>query len=193
MVFYSIKSTEKVFHLPHCKIRQRMNKEYEQHFDTPEEAREHGYRMCNCCSPVGSRLRKEQVAVNQFCQENGVSCRQEDGQLHIRTPHSKWRIIVNGKAKKLFLYHKNSYEKPERIPSIVPGYHSQAIRCDSIMGYLQYIVEHDTFRVRERKIAKKKKRAYHNLRKNTWKYQKGRGNARVSANQLYSVLDNVYF
>lgn len=192
MVFYSIKSKEKVFHLSHCKIRQRMKKEYEQHFATPEEAREHGYRLCNCCCPIGTRLRKEQVSVNQFCQENGISCRLEDGQLHIRTPHSKWRIIINGKAKKLFLYHKNSFEKRERIPSIVPGYHSQAIRCDNIIGYLKYIVEHDTFRLQERKIAKKKRHAYRNLRQNTWKYQKGRSTTRFSTNQLYSIMDDVY-
>ena len=103
MVFYSTKSNEKVFHLPHCKIARRIRKEYKKQFATPEEARLAGYRMCNCCSPVGMRLRKEQKAVNQFCQENGVSCWLEDGQLHVHTPRSKWRIIVNGKATQLVL------------------------------------------------------------------------------------------
>ena len=69
MVFYSTKSNEKVFHLPHCKIARRIRKEYKKQFATPEEARMAGYRMCNCCSLVGMRLRKEQKAVNQFCQK----------------------------------------------------------------------------------------------------------------------------
>ncbi len=192
MVFYSTKSTEKVFHLSHCSVRKRIQKVHERSFASPEEARAQGYRSCNCCCQMATKLRKEQAAINQFCQENGVSCHLEDGQLHVCTPHSKWRIIVNGKAHKLFLYHKNSFEKPEKIPSIVPGYHSQAIRKDSIEGYLQYIVEHDTFRIRERKIAKKKKHAMRNLRQNTWKYQRSKTTGRFSANQLYSIMDNVY-
>ncbi len=192
MVFYSTKSNEKVFHLPHCKIARRIHKEYKKQFATPEEARVAGYRMCNCCSPMGMKLRKEQEAVNQFCQENGVSCWLEDGQLHVITPKSEWRIIVNGKAKKLFLYHKNTYEKFEKIPSIVPGYHSQAARSETIIGYLEYIIQHDIYRRRQEKKAKQKADSMRNLRKNTRSYQCGTDNRRYSANQLYSIMDNIY-
>lgn len=192
MVFYSTKSNEKVFHLPHCKIARRIRKEFKKQFATPEEARMAGYRMCNCCSLVGMRLRKEQNAVNQFCQENGVSCRLEDGQLHVHTPRSKWRIIVNGKAHKLFLYHKNTYHKNEEIPSIVPGYHSQAIRSKTIVGYLEYIIDHDIYRRRQEKKAKQKADSMRNLRRNTRSYQRGTDNRRYNANQLYSIMDNIY-
>lgn len=192
MVFYSTKSNEKVFHLPHCKIARRIRKEYKMQFSTPEEARMAGYRMCNCCSLVGMRLRKEQNAVNQFCQENGVSCWLEDGQLHVHTPRSKWRIIVNGKAHKLFLYHKNTYHKNEEIPSIVPGYHSQAIRSKTIVGYLEYIIDHDIYRRRQEKKAKQKADSMRNLRRNTHTYQRGTDNRRYNANQLYSIMDNIY-
>lgn len=192
MVFYSTKSNEKVFHLPHCKIARRIRKEYKKQFATPEEARMAGYRMCNCCSLVGMRLRKEQKAVNQFCQENGVSCWLEDGQLHVHTPRSKWRIIVNGKANKLFLYHKNTYHKYEEIPSIVPGYHSQATRSMTIVGYLEYIVQHDIYRRRQEKKAKQKADSMRNLRRNTRSYQRGTDNRRYNANQLYSIMDNIY-
>ena len=192
MVFYSTKSNEKVFHLPHCKIARRIRKEYKMQFSTPEEARMAGYRMCNCCSLVGMRLRKEQNAVNQFCQENGVSCWLEDGQLHVHTPRSKWRIIVNGKAHKLFLYHKNTYHKNEEIPSIVPGYHSQATRSKTIIGYLEYIIQHDNYRRRQEKKAKQKADSMRNLRRNTRPYQRGTDNRRYNANQLYSIMDNIY-
>ena len=192
MVFYSTKSNEKVFHLPHCKIARRIRKEYKKQFATPEEARLAGYRMCNCCSLVGMRLRKEQNAVNHFCQENGVSCWLEDGQLHVHTPKSKWRIIVNGKANKLFLYHKNTYQKYEKIPSIVPGYHSQAIRSKTIVGYLEYIIQHDIYRRRQEKKAKQKADSMRNLRRNTRPYQRGTDNRRYNANQLYSIMYNIY-
>lgn len=192
MVFYSTKSTVKVFHLPHCKIARRIRKEYKKQFATPEEARVAGYRMCNCCSPMGMKLRKEQETVNQFCQKNGVSCWLEDGQLHVITPKSEWRIIINGKAKKLFLYHKNTYEKIEKIPSIVPGYHSQAAHSETIVGYLEYIIQHDIYRRQQEKKARQKAGSMRNLRKNTRSYQRGTDNRRYSANQLYSIMDNIY-
>lgn len=192
MVFYSTKSTEKVFHLPHCKVTRRIRKAYKQQFATPEEARAAGYRMCNCCSVVGMRLRKEQKAVNQFCQENGVSCWLYDGQLHVLTPKSEWRIIVNGKANKLFLYHKNTYEKYEQIPSIVPGFHSQAIRCTTIVGYLDYIVQHDAYRSRQKKKAKKKASSMRNPRRKTQRCLHGTDSRRFNANQLYSIMGHIF-
>lgn len=134
MVFYSTKSNEKVFHLPHCKIARRIRKEYKKQFATPEEARLAGYRMCNCCSLVGMRLRKEQKAVNQYCQENGVSCWLEDGQLHVHTPRSKWRIIVNGKANKLFLYHKNTYQKYEKTPALSRDITPRLLAARQLLG-----------------------------------------------------------
>lgn len=203
MVFYSIKSNEKVFHLPHCKVARRICKAYKRSFADPETARIAGYRMCSCCSPVGMRLRREQAAVSRFRRKNNMSCHLEDGQLHIITPKSEWRIIVSGKTNKLFLYHKNTYEKYEQIPSIVPGFHSQAIRSTTIVGYLDYIVRHDEFRSQQKKKAKKKansirnlqknKQHYQrNLRKNTQHYQRGTDNRRFNAGQLYSIMDRIY-
>lgn len=192
MVFYSIKSNEKVFHLPHCNVNRRIRKEYKKQFFNEEEARIAGYRMCNCCSVVGARLKKEQEAVNQFCQQNGVACWHEDGQIHIQTPESKWKIITSGKGNKLFLYHKNAFHKEDSIPSIVPGYHSQAARSKTIVGYLDYIVQHDAYWKRQKKKAKKKAESMKNLRRNTRRYQRGTDNQRYNANQLYSIMESVY-
>lgn len=191
MVFYSIKSNEKVFHLPHCKIARRIRKQYKKKFATPEEARAAGYRMCNCCSPVGMRLRKEQKSVNQFCKENGVSCRLNDGQLHIRTSRSKWRIIVGGKENKLFLYHKNTYHKYIELPGIIQGYHSQNTRNKTIVGYLEYIVGHDAFRKQQDKKDKEKSKSVHKPRKITRPYHRSTDSLRYNANQLYSIMENI--
>ena len=191
MVFYSIKSNEKVFHLSHCSVIRRIRKEYKKTFDNPEEARISGYRQCNCCSLVGMRLRKEQKAVDQFCQENGVSCHLEDGQLHVRAHKSNWRIITNGRRNKLFLYHKNTLRKDEDIPSIVPGYHSQAFRSNTIVGYLCYIVQHDEYCKRERQKAMRQAAARQELRRNTRPYQRGTTKRSYNAGQLYSILDDL--
>lgn len=191
MVFYSTKSREKVFHLPHCKISRRILKKNRQQFVTPEIARNAGYRICACCSPVGMKLRKEQDTVDRFCLEHGISCYLEDGQLHVHTPWSRWRIIANGKENKLFLYHKNTNRRREKTPSIVPGYHSQAIRHTTILGYLDYIVQHDAFRQKEADKEKRKATSKRDLRRNTQKYRKGTANKSFSANQLYSLLDDL--
>ena len=156
MVIYSAKSTGKVFHLPHCSIIRRIHKPYRKQFATPEEARLAGYRMCGCCSPVGKKLRKNQMDVNRFCHENGTSCWLEDDQLYICTPRSEWKIIVSGKKHNLFLYHKNTHEKPEKLPGIVPGYHAQAVRRKTIIAYMEYIVQHDTFWSQQAKNSRKK-------------------------------------
>ena len=193
MVFYSAKSSEKVFHLSHCPNARRIRKDNKKTFESQDEARQAGYRMCDHCSVVGTRLRREQKDVEDFCHEYNITCHLEDGQLHIHTQNSEWRIIVNGKANRLFLYHKNSYEKKdEKIPSIVPGFHSQAIRYSTILEYLDYIVQHDAFRRREKKKAERKAKSMRDLRRNTRQFRRGTDTRRFNANQLYSIMDGIY-
>lgn len=193
MVFYSIKSREKVFHQPHCNISYRIQKKNRQQFATVEEARANGYRLCNCCSQIGMKLSKERNAINTFCEKYDVQYEIDDGELHITTANGDWRIIVNGKAKKLFLYHKNGYIKREAIPSIVPGYHSQAIHCSTILQYLEYIVDHDAFRAREAKRNAKKANSRKELRRNTHHIRKEKTNRHFNSGQLYSLLSNCEF
>lgn len=191
MVFYSTKSSEKVFHLPHCRVTRRIAKENRQQFATPEIARNAGYRLCDCCSPVGARLRKEQPAVSLFCQKNSISYYLEDGQLHVHAPQSRWRIVVNGKENTLLLYHQNTHPSRKNKPSLVPGYHSQAIRHTTIAGYLDYIVQHDAFRQKEADREKRKATSKRDLQRNTQRFRKGKGNQSFRSNQLYSILDNL--
>ena len=196
MVFYSEKSRQKVFHLSHCKIIRRISKENRKQFATPEMAREAGYRLCDWCSPVGARVRKEKQAIDAFCRENGSVCCLKDDRFHIRMPHSQWIVSASGKGHKLFLYHKNTYKKPKMPPSEIPGYHAQAVRRDTVMEYLNYIARHDVFR--QKKTAEKKREIADQknkmeLRRNTRKFRRGKTNKKFSANQLYSVLEELVF
>lgn len=191
MVYASIKSREKVFHLPHCKIHTRINRNYRITFDTPNQARAAGYRMCNCCSSMGMRLRKEQAAIDAFCEKNDLRYLLWDGDLMIQAPNSDWKIIVSGRNKKMFLYHKNKFRSPSDDASMIPGYHSQAIRHNSILGYLEYIVSHDEFRQKETQARERKRTSKRDLRRNTNHIQRGKTNRKYSANQLYSILDSL--
>lgn len=151
MFTYSKNSTGKVYHLSHCSILRRIKKENRQVFQNKEEAEAAGYRCCSCCSPVAVRYRRDHTEINAFCKEHNISCRMDAGQLLVTAPASTWRVIVAGASNTLLLYHKNTYDKDTTIPSCVPGYHSQAIRSKTILGYLEYIVRHDVYREGERK------------------------------------------
>lgn len=147
-VIYSANSHRKIVHYSHCKILQRISKESRRTFDSTEEARAHGYRLCNCCAPIAGKYRKERKQVNDFCKTNGFTFRLLDGTIHVFSKNDCWRIIVNGNKNNLFLYHKNTDRRCRRDthPNIVPGFHSQTFRSKTILGYLEYIASHDAYR-----------------------------------------------
>lgn len=146
-VLYSVNSHRKIVHMTNCRIIQRIPKQNRKTFDSFEEAYEQGYRHCNCCSVIAQKYRKEKKAVDSFCRQHQLHFELINGVIHVISRHDCWRIIVNGKKNILFLYHKNTHwNKNKKIPSIIPGYHSQAYRTDSILGYLEYIVKHDNYR-----------------------------------------------
>ena len=147
LLVYSIGSHRRIAHFPHCKIINRIAKENRRTFASLEEAQENGYRLCNCCPSVAQKYRKERKAVDAFCRENGLEISLKNGALHIRSRHDRWQIISNGQYNKLCLYHKNKGpRRPEKIPSTIPGFHSQAYRAESILDYLRSIRRHDNYR-----------------------------------------------
>ena len=147
LLVYSIGSHRRIAHFPHCKIINRIAKENRRTFASLEEAQENGYRLCNCCPSVAQKYRKERKAVDAFCRENGLEISLKNGALHIRSRHDRWQIISNGQYNKLFLYHKNKGpRRPEKTPSVIPGFHSQAYRAECILDYLRSIKRHDNYR-----------------------------------------------
>lgn len=185
MVFYSINSKERVFHLTDCVVNRRIKRENRRQYDTPEQAREAGLRMCNRCAPMGRKLQKELAEIQNFAKDHKMTYQLCDNALYITSQFGEWVIIMVGKRKTIFLYHKNLRPVKSSRASVVPGYHSQAVRADSILGYMQYIAAHDAYR--EAQIQEKRKRR--ELRWNAYPYQRGSGNKHFGANQLYSLLD----
>ncbi|PSL08853.1 hypothetical protein EI53_02114 [Fusobacterium naviforme] len=147
-VFYSTNSHRKIVHLSHCSIFRHIPKDNRRSFSSLEEAQEHGYRLCNCCPSVAQKYRKGRKQVDDFCRQHGLSFKLFNGVIHVISRHDCWRIIVNGNNHTLFLYHKNTEKRffKDPHPSIIPGYHSQAYRSKTILGYLEYIVSHDEYR-----------------------------------------------
>ncbi len=147
MMFYSKKSKNKVIHHCHCYYFRHMDHNSIGKFETIEEARGAGYHLCKCCAPMGKYYRKEYYNMKGYVTKNALIVEYMDGEIVIQTPYSNWKIIVNGQKNHIFLYHKNTYMKRHDKRSLVPGYHSQSVRRNTLMDYLKYIVEHDAYRL----------------------------------------------
>ena len=193
MVFYSVNSRKKVFHLPHCSHVRNIKPEHRRTFETPEEARKNHYILCSCCSPVGQRLRKERIRVEQFCQEYGAVVYLHDGQLIVSTPRSKWKIVAGGKANKLMLYHRNTRGIADPT-SPFPKYHFQKVHKNTIVEYLEEVVEHDYFRMRSplQPLPKKKEKPRKGTRR--WRAQQEKEKKiakRAAIRNVYALLEAI--
>lgn len=145
MFYYSKNSKEKIVHDSHCCCFKIMNKQNVRCFATLEEARAAGYRLCDRCAPINRFIRGNRKAINEFCRRNGMLCYLHDGSITIKAPFSMWKIILHEKTRKhIFLYHKNIYNSLGN--SAVPGYHSQSVRRNAVLAYLEYIAAHEEYR-----------------------------------------------
>ena len=99
------------------------------------------------CIGIAKRFENDREAILEYCAQHGLTCELEGDQLNVSSSVGKWKIIVHGNGRMLWLYHKNTYHKEDPLhPTLIPGYHSQAIRAKKILEYLEYIVQHDAYR-----------------------------------------------
>lgn len=145
MFYYSIKSKEKVVHFKGCHHLKNISKNNLKTFKSINDVRKSEYRICSCCSPIIASLKKEQSELRKFCLENGLLYFMHKGNLHIRTCYSKWKVLASNTKNILELHHQNSFKKEH--DDSVPGYHKQNFISDSVLGYLQYINEHEHYRL----------------------------------------------
>lgn len=156
MMFYSKKSHNKTVHNCHCSYYKRMDHKQIGSFDTLEDAKRAGYHICKHCAPMWSYYSKEYNKIKEYVSQNGLAYEYMDGEIIVQTPYSNWKIIVNGQKNNIFLYHKNTYNRCNDKTSLVPGYHSQSFRRDTLIEYFRYIAEHDIYRLNHPEQPKKK-------------------------------------
>lgn len=145
MFFYSVCSKKKVVHYEGCHHLRNIKADNLKSFASIREVRKSDRRLCSCCSPITKHLNRERAALEKYCAENGLLYFVHNGNLHIRTVRSKWKILASDDKNVLELHHKNSYEKEHE--NSVPGYHKQNFFSDSVLGYLEYISEHEYYRM----------------------------------------------
>ena len=145
MFYYSNESKAKVVHYEGCYHLNNIKKKNMMSFESVKDVRKNEYRICSCCSPIMEQLKKEHTELENFCQENGLAYFVNKGNLHIRTHYSKWKVLISNNKDVLELHHKNSFEKEH--DNSVPGYHRQNYVSDSIIGYMEYITNHEYYRM----------------------------------------------
>lgn len=99
-------------------------------------------------APIWKYYQQEEDAIMDICMENFITCFLQGKSLVIETPVSTWKIITNGRKKSMFLYNRNEMEKGviDDPNAMIPNYHSQSCRRNTIVEYLEYIIAHDFYR-----------------------------------------------
>ena len=149
MYYCSKNSKEKIAHTENCQYAKRIQPRNTIMYKNAIEARNAGYRVCKCCAPIKTYVKKQDKEIDQYCQQAGLSCQIDwrEGCLKVATSYSQWKIIVNGRDDYIFLYHKNFHRFGINNDDLVPGYHSQKTRKSDILGYLEYVAAHDSYRI----------------------------------------------
>lgn len=146
MYYYCKNSEKKIIHTINCFHIQNTDIENTGWFESLSEAYEYGYRLCKHCNPLFKYYKKEQKSVLDFCRKNGMSIHLSNRSISVTSIKSKWKIVLD-KKNKIVLYHKNDFVTDKDYLSEVDGYHLQGdVRKKSIVEYLKYIIEHDSYR-----------------------------------------------
>ena len=144
-----------------------------------ENALHNGYKFCKTCSSTSSVFNEQKSEVKNFCQENGLDVYFEHGTITV-VSREKWKIVRDGDG--LLLYHKNKFKADANQESTIPGYHLQKTpQNSSVIDLLEYINQHDYFRMLHPAQGRPKKKAP--PKKGTKRYKKAQKHAKLTENR----------
>ncbi len=124
-----------------------------------EEARSIGYQYCSICSPISARFKKEKLEIQEFAKKHNLKVYVYDDAVYVNTQVAGWKIVQEGQNKKLHLYHENAFQIYRKLPmkngKLVKEYHQQWASSGTILGFLEYIVDHDDWKHEQANSYKK--------------------------------------
>ena len=147
MYYYRKNSRRKIVHAECCHFRRILNPETTGYFQTLAEAYSAGYRLCAHCDALSKQYRKEEQDLQEYCRINGLSVHLGKRGIWVRSPRSEWRIIADDTRAGSKLYHKNDLHPGKRSSDLLTAYHDQKVSYSKLLKYLDYIVEHDYYRM----------------------------------------------
>ena len=189
MYFYSKESSEKVVHKDGCGYIKNIKDENLRTFKTVKEANKAGYRLCEHCDLAWRQYKKERKDVDMFCRKNAFFCRALFDLMIVVTPHSQWKILFGENGMRL--YHSNTQKRKTDECSEIKGYHKQNVKCDSVIEYLDYILKHDRYRMKnpcnkKRHEPAKGTKAYRKEMKNKKQREK-----RYAIKRVLDIIDSL--
>ncbi len=198
MYYYSKNSRKKIIHKGLCFHVANSYIDNIGCFDSLGQAYENGYRLCKHCNPLASRYRKELKSILAYSQEKGIAVEGRNRFIGITSISSKWKIILSVDQQQIRLYHKNAFETDNDALSPVSGYHLQRVYKNSIMGYLEYIVQHDQYRRENPLYIKPSKKPSPPPRKGTKRYKNAQKRAAQIARKdaiqnVLNIIDSFQF
>lgn len=157
----SSNSDLKLFHHDSCRYTKIVSEKNAVRLRTSGEARDQGYQYCKYCSSLMKMIQKEAAEINAFEKTHGIylSFDRTDGTVDVISSVGRWKLVYNHKHGKAFLYHRNTSGASRAENEVIKGYHYQSAYSETILGYLKYIDEHDSFRS-EHPLYSNKKRTY---------------------------------
>ena len=145
MYYYSKNSRSKIIHAEDCRYHLAIEEEHLGTFQTLAEAHAAGYRLCKVCNPLVGLFHAEEEALMEICRQMGLSVSLRRNFISISSPWSSWRILADDNCNHTKLYHHNDFESKQS--GSVAGYHDQHVNYATLQEYLNYIIDHDYYRM----------------------------------------------
>ena len=147
MYFYSKAVRKKIIHTEQCRYCGSITPTQLGSFSTIAEAYAAGFRLCKTCSPLASFFHSDESKAMEICIEKGLAVHLGKKYITITSPRSQWRIVADDNRNGTKLYHRNGLERRNES-DFIPGYHDQGVCYKTLPEYLDYIVDHDSYRMK---------------------------------------------
>lgn len=194
-MFLYIKNGErKVYHTESCWHIKRTSIDNLGAFNDFGECLASDYKFCKHCNPIAKLYSKEKEEISSFIKENGIWVINKIAHIYVDTIKSQWLIVYDEKNGKLRLYHQNEWD--DKKDSMIPGYHLQDAKSNTLVGYLQYIISHDNYRKKKKPFIPEPKLSEMKKGSKAWKKQakklKKRRNKKA-ANRVIRIIETFDF
>ncbi len=193
MYICSKHSRTKIFHNNQCRCVKRIRKNNRMSFMKADEARDLGFQYCSICSPISIRYKKEELEILEFAKKHNLKVYLYDDAVYVSTQVAGWKIVQEGQNKKIHLYHENATQIYRKLPmkngKLVKEYHQQWASSSTILGFLEYIADHDDWKYEQANSYKRFPKRTKSQRK---KYKAAKNRAKAdSVRRVLNLIEEM--
>gem|GEM_PF-3877008 len=193
MFVYSKNSRGKVFHNQQCPYARRISFAKLRKAHTQEQALDEGYMRCKCCGCIEDQYRIEKEGIDSLCRTHYLRVEFVGGEMYVISRVSVWKIVMLSK-RKIKLLHQNGYNRRKPAGSRTPLskmlFHEQHEYAKSVARLIEYISQHDGWRVEERQ-ARQPVNSYHGHHTKQQKKDRAKGKKQKRRRHIRGVLDTI--